>query len=195
LIKAFSWHSGTPGLGVMAIIVSWALYNAFVVLGGISDVLGRSHERLQSRFPVEIQGQLARNPGSIPFAGVHVRDLSLSGVGFVAADPDLLPRVGDFSLTVHSYHGKPIVLPLAWHLARVIHADGSSDFGVPFAHLDTLSRRRLYEFLFVDMPERWRGSATQLGVGGEPAGIQQPSFLRPAPVAEPILVPARRRAA
>jgi cellulose synthase (UDP-forming) len=191
LIKAFSWHSGTPGLGAMAIIVSWALYNAFVVLGGISDVLGRSHERLQSRFPVEIQGQLARNPGSIPFARVHVRDLSLSGVGFIAADPDFLPRDADFSLTLHSYHGKPIVLPLAWHRARVIHADGNSDFGVPFAHLDTLSRRRLFEFLFVDMPERWRGSATQLGVVDEPARLQEPSLRRPAPFPEPIRAPAR----
>ena len=180
LIRIFSWDAGLPGMEAMVVIVSWALYNSFIVLGGISDVLGRSHERLQARFPVDTHGELARRLDAIPFARVHVRDLSISGVGFTTADPDLLPRIGDFSLTLHSYHGKRIVLPLSWPRARATHADGTSDFGVPFAYLDTLSRRRLFEFLFVDMPERWRDSATQLGVGSEPAGIQQPLLRRRA---------------
>jgi cellulose synthase (UDP-forming) len=188
LIRTFSWDAGRPGLEAMAVIVSWALYNAFIVLGGISDVLGRSHERLQSRFPVDIHGELVRHPGSIPFARVHVRDLSITGVGFTAAAPDLLPRIADFSLTLHSYRGKRIVLPLAWPRTRVTHADGSSDFGVPFAHVDTLSRRRLFEFIFVDMPERWQDPTTRPGVGGEPAGVRQPSLRSPVPAPEPIPV-------
>ncbi|HET6845851.1 MAG TPA: glycosyltransferase family 2 protein, partial [Anaerolineales bacterium] len=82
LIRIFSWRAGVPGVEIMVVIVSWALYNAFMVLGGISDVLSRSHERLQSRFPVNTPGELLGHPNSIPFASVGVRDISISGVGF-----------------------------------------------------------------------------------------------------------------
>jgi cellulose synthase (UDP-forming) len=193
LVRIFSWDTRVPGVEALTVIVSWALYNAFVVLGGISDVLSRSHERQQARFPVNTQGELAQDASSTPFARVHVRDLSVNGVGFTAVAPDILPRIGDFVLTLHSYHGKRIVLPLAWPHARASHVDGSSDFGVPFAHVDTLSRRRLFEFLFVDMPERWVDSATQVRVGGEPAGLQLPALILPVPVPEAIPVPVRRR--
>jgi cellulose synthase (UDP-forming) len=189
LIRVFSRGGDLVGVEAMAITLSWALYNAFIVLSGVSDVLNRSHERMQPRFPVDTPGDLAGHPGSFPFARVHIRDLSISGVGFTATAPVILPRIGDFSLALHSYHGKRIVLPLAWPSARVTHADGSSDFGVPFGHMDTLSRRRLFEFLFVDVPERWRDLAPQSGVRSEPALDHGPMFRHPAPVQESIPAP------
>ena len=48
LLKVNSWS--TAGIGVEALVVTlcWALYNAFTLLGGLSDVLSRPHQRALS---------------------------------------------------------------------------------------------------------------------------------------------------
>ena len=191
LIKILTWKSALLGVEAMVITVSWALYNAFIILSGVSDVLSRSHERMQHRFPVDTRGELDGNSGAASPAHVKVRDLSISGVGFIA-DPDLLPKEEVATLTLHSSHGKRIILPLSWANVRATHSDGSSAFGASFASVDGLSRQRLFEFLFVDIPEDWRTSIVQRRAGAGTTVVQTP-LLRPVPAPVAIQIPGQGR--
>lgn len=180
LLKINSWASSGIGLEALIITLTWALYNAFTLLGGLSDVLSRPHERQQYRFLVNLQAVLERNGISPLPARVQLRDISIGGVGLVA-DPGRTLMDLPSGVSFFSSHGKLIRLPLAPEHAHFGESGGPALIGASIVNPSPADRDRLFEFLYIDMPETWRRSPSPDVPARERVPAEQP-LPEPVPV-------------
>jgi cellulose synthase (UDP-forming) len=162
LLKVNSWDETSIGIEALVITLSWALYNAFTLLGGLSDVLSRPHERQQYRFLVNLNAELDRRGISPLPAHVQLRDLSPGGVGFIA-DPGTTPMDLPASISFFSSRGKLIRLPIVPAHAHNGASGRSRLIGASIVNPHPDDRDRLFEFLYVDLPETWRHSFASEG--------------------------------
>ena len=176
-------------LGLQAYLVAlfWALYNAVLILVGVAEVLRKPHNRLQYRFPVDVEAELIAAGGSALPGRVRIRDLSVSGVGFLI-DPAAVQPGNSVSLSFYSAHGKPVTLAATRRHGRESSSAGETMIGASISNVDDRSRERLFEYLFVDVPETWRASLTS-ALRTRELMHEQRRARRPLPAGVPVEIP------
>ena len=133
------------------IAIFWATYNAMLIFIGINEVLGKSHERKQYRFPVNLMGEIHHSGYTGDVLKVRVDNLSITGASltlnkkFLADDNKLL-------LHIHTASQKLIVLQIDKIHRQVKEADGRVHVGISFVDKQDFYRERLFEYLFVEVP-------------------------------------------
>ncbi len=155
LLKINSWQTSSLGVEALIITLTWALYNAFTLLGGLSDVLSRPHERQQYRFIVNLNAELDRRGISPLPPQVQLRDISIGGVG-LWAQPGSTQMDLPSSITFFSAHGKLIRLPIVQAHTQAVAPGKPALIGASIVDPSPDDRDTLFEFLYVDLPERWR---------------------------------------
>ena len=133
------------------IAIFWAGYNATLIFIGVYEVLGKSHERKQYRFPVDLMGEIHRAGYSSEIMKVQVNNLSITGASFTV-DDKFLAEDNRLLLHIHTAGQKLIVLPISKIHRQVKDAAGRIQVGVSFVDKKDIYRERLFEYLFVEVP-------------------------------------------
>jgi hypothetical protein len=134
------------------IAIFWAGYNAMLIFIGIHEVLTKSHERKQYRFPVNIMGEIHHGGYVGDVLKVHVENLSITGASLTLENQYLADNHSKFLLHFHTASRKLIVLEIGRIHLQVKAADGPIHVGVSFVDKQDFYRERLFEYLFVEVP-------------------------------------------
>lgn len=171
LVKVGTWPAQTVDRPLYLIALGWAAYNAVLVLTAIRHVLRKPHERKDYRFRVSLPGAVFEENNPVAIAPAHIRDLSISGVGFdtncrIAADRTNLQLRFDIPGDKH------IVLPLSKFKQHRSASGKTYMMGASLSDVGSTYRERLFEYLFVSIPgTRFHGLEKQPKSGNQPSGL------------------------
>ena len=134
------------------IAIFWAAYNAMLIFIGIYEVLGKSHERKQYRFPVNLVGEIHHSGYVGEILNVQVDNLSITGASLTLDQQYLAENNSTFLLHIHTESRKLIILEIDKIHRQVRVANGRVQVGVSFVDKQDFYRERLFEYLFVEVP-------------------------------------------
>ena len=134
------------------IAIFWAAYNAMLIFIGIYEVLGKSHERKQYRFPVHLIGEIHHGGYVGEVLKVQVENLSITGASLSLDHKYLADNKSRFLLHIYTASRKLIVLEIGKIHRQVKDAEGRVHVGVSFVDKQDFYRERLFEYLFVEVP-------------------------------------------
>ena len=151
LIKVRTWTGLTIDRQLYLLALAWAAYNTGLILTAISEVLSKPHERKEYRFRVSLDGALYEENNPVSLAPAHIRDLSISGVGFdtnrrIASDRHKLQL--HFEIPGHDQ----VILPLTHVTQRAMDSGSTYVMGASLSDMGRDDRERLFEYLFVSTP-------------------------------------------
>jgi cellulose synthase (UDP-forming) len=142
---------GVLELEASLIAIFWAAYNAMLISIGIYEVLGKSHERKQYRFAVDLKGEIQRDGYAATSMRVQVKNLSITGASFIL-DGKFLAEDNKLFLHIYTPSRKMIILPIGKIHRQFKDAEGNVHVGISFSDKKDIYRERLFEYLFVDVP-------------------------------------------
>jgi cellulose synthase (UDP-forming) len=151
IIKLFLPHSHSVALDAFVIAFFWGFYNTYLILGAMLEVFQKRHERKQYRFPVNLEGRLFNEKTYLPYAKVHVVDLSIMGAGFLV-DHAIPEEEKDLTLLVFLPNFKEIFIPLSGLHHQRSNPSGNIFVGSSFKALPEAQRGKLFEYLFIYLP-------------------------------------------
>jgi cellulose synthase (UDP-forming) len=134
------------------IAIFWAAYNAALIFIGIHEVLGKSHERKQYRFPVNLTGEIHHGGYIGDVLKVQVENLSITGASLALDHKYLADNNGKLLLHIYTASRKLIVLQIGKIHRQVREDDGRVHVGVSFVDKQDFYRERLFEYLFIEVP-------------------------------------------
>jgi cellulose synthase (UDP-forming) len=134
------------------IAIFWASYNAMLIFIGIHEVLGKSHERKQYRFPVNLTGELHHAGYVGDVLKVQVENLSITGASLILGHKYIADNNSRFLLHMYTAGRKLIVLEIGKIHRQVKDAEGCVHVGISFVDKKDFYRERLFEYLFVEVP-------------------------------------------
>jgi cellulose synthase (UDP-forming) len=134
------------------IAIFWAGYNAMLIFIGIHEVLEKSHERKQYRFPVNLRGELHHGGYVGDVLNVQVENFSITGASLILDHQYLADNNSRFLLHIHIASRKLIVLEIGKIHRQVRDAEGRIHVGISFIDKQDFYRERLFEYLFVYVP-------------------------------------------
>lgn len=152
------------------IAIFWAGYNAMLIFIGINEVLGKSHERKQYRFPVHLKGELHHAGYIGDVLSVQVENLSITGASLILKDEFLDDN--RFLLHMHTASRKLMVLQIGKIHRQVKDAEGRVHVGISFVEKQDFYRERLFEYLFVEVPAMQSVSVQQKSMQQDLSEIQ-----------------------
>jgi cellulose synthase (UDP-forming) len=181
LLRIRAWDGVTMDQQLYLIAVGWASYNAAVILIAISEVLSKPHDRKEYRFHIDVDGDLFAEDTSVPVIPVRIRDLSASGVGFVA-DQAIPAECGKLTLHLETPAHAHVLISLSAIRQRQPEPDGPWHVGASTLAMGTDSRSRLFEYLFIEVPGMRRGRMKR-----RPAASSRMPGTHPTPGTQPAL--------
>ena len=117
LVQVRTWTGLTIERQLYLVALVWATYNAGIILNAMTQVLSKPHERKDYRFRVNLEGALYEENNPVSIAPAHIRDLSVSGVGF-DTNCRIAPNRTKLQLQFDIPGHKRVILPLSRIMPR-----------------------------------------------------------------------------
>lgn len=152
-IRLFSWNHITLSLQAYLIALAWSTYNAMLILVAVSEALSGRHERKHYRFRTRLDARLFDGDLSMPVASASIRDLSVSGVGFVTSYRMPLQQ-GRLVLQFETPLHKQVSARLSAVRQVPLKAGDRYLTGATISAIGSDSREALFEYLYIDIPGR-----------------------------------------
>jgi cellulose synthase (UDP-forming) len=128
------------------IVILWSIFNSYLLIMAIREVLRRMYYRHDYRFNVQLSSRFVELTGIQLYATVN--DISRSGIGLTDVDADMVDGKGKIRICLPD--GILDVTGLVEY--NMESGDGSKKIGLKFDHLSSEQRIRLFNFLYVTVP-------------------------------------------
>lgn len=138
-------YSSYATLFTILVAIFWSIFNTYILILSLYDVLKRLYNRRDYRFPVKINADIVASSGQV-FAGT-VYDISSGGVRITIQSDDLIAGEIIISLTLPDG-----TLDVSGDVAYNKSIGTDQIVGIKFRDLPLETKKRLYLFLFVTMP-------------------------------------------
>ncbi len=170
---AMKWHIGIIILMVIALIYSvvkifipqtypitwevfgmamvWTSYNAYVLFLALREIFSKRHERQQYRFKVDEKAIIHNVESDQTLMHCNIVDLSITGAGLLV-DQGIPERSKKLNLVISSSDFGEFVVPIKKIFKPRKHSSGKNIIGISFSKDLGIHRERLFEYLFVHMP-------------------------------------------